>query len=168
MDSFESDLEQVHNKLHELAWKLRQVPWGTLTSSVPRGLFRMAQAESPTAYLEEIRADLTSLSQQVSHEPSARLIAGRIHAKVDLLVRLCVLHGQADVSTHDFAKNLMTKLVTRRQHVEAIESQIASLELQQSALKNTLATTRHVEQQLAIQSELGHLERQLTQARDML
>lgn len=160
-------LEQLHSRLPELAWKLRQVPRGAFLSSVPRGLFRTVKPECPTAYLEEIRADLVSLSQQDAYTSSA-LIAARVHAKINLLVRLCVLQGQQDRPANDFVKSLMTKLVTRSQQVQVIEDQITSLQEQQMALRKTLSKTEDVERQLLIQSELGYLARLLTEAKEGL
>lgn len=165
---FDHDLESLTRRLPELAWKLRQVSRSAFLSGLPRGLFRTIQPDNPAAYLEEIRADLVLLSQHASHERSALLIAARIHAKIDLLVRLCVLHSDLESPVHDFSKNLMSKLVTRRQQVESLENQIASLEMQQSALQKTLALTKDVQKQLAIQAETGQLERLLTQTRDAL
>ena len=119
-------------------------------------------------FIRPIRADLAALNQQLRYERSAQLIANRIHSKINLLVRLCVFHGPAESPASDFAKNMITKLVTRRQQVQDIEDQIILLKDQQRALTKTLSQTQDVERQLLIQAELGNLERLLTYAQEAL
>lgn len=168
MEKIETIVLELRSRLPELEWKLSQVPFHVFRTHIAKGLFRTQQPKNPIAFLDEIRMDLMSLNQHILHEQSAHFIADRIRTKIDLLVRLCILYGQTEAPARDFTKNLLTKLVTRRQQVQDIENQIALMQTQQAALMKTLSQAHDVESQLLIQAELGQLERMLVQAREAL
>lgn len=150
-------LKQISQRLPELEWQLKKVEPAYLKASMPAGLF------SSKSYLEEIKSDIQSLSQQQS-STARQFLADRINRKIHILVSICVqATPRKEQEKPQFSLNAIN---TRHQWLQSMEKKIQQLTEQKNALLQSYRQQKVVALQLKIQQELGILQQQLTLAEE--
>lgn len=165
--SIKKILAELQARLPELEWKMNALGTAYLFNSLPKGLFRSYLEPCAIHYIAEIKENINTLAVQ-KNELSAHYLAQRIDQKINVLVRLC--HIQANKPKVErkpqFGLEMMS---TRQQWLQSLEKDIARLTEQQLALTKTLHQLElngKTEARLALQAELGELEKHLTLAKE--
>lgn len=155
-------LNALESRLPELEWRIGYINPSLLAQALPAGLFRPQIEPSSAGCIDEIKQDIAALARQDS-EKSAFFLANRIHQKINVLIDLCKTRDNKPQT--DMMQAVLYKINTRKQHIEALESDILSLEIQKKSLKKRAASLETESSQLVllkIQKELGAIERKLT------
>lgn len=165
----DESLSVLSARLPELAWKL-ETRYSVFSPKLfPRGLFNYQFEMTPHSCINEIKADLQSLSAQ-KNERSARYLAERVHQKINVLVQLCRVGD--DKKTSEQPPTFSVQAInTRQQWLQTLRENIARLQTQQQALTATLDNLqrgRDSQAILKLQAEIGKVERSLTLAKDIL
>lgn len=159
-------LTRLSARLPELEWMLNRLGRAFYSGLLPRGLFPEKITLTPRDCMDDIRTDLKRLSQQ-TEAGRIRYLADRVHQKINVLVHVCQRHTHSPVSTKSSHTLDLTTLSTRQQWLKTLEEELAALQAQQQALKNTLLTLQgQAEATLRAQTALGELERRLTLAQE--
>lgn len=156
-------------RLPELEWKISGLGTSFSTQSLPRGLFNTHFGLTGALCIEEIKADIQTLTSQDSVH-SAMFLASRIQQKINVLVALCQTHSKHNKSEERVYFGL-NKLSTRQQWIGSLEEDVHTLTLQHEALLRALEQMKrnaNVSALLGVQGELGALEKRLTLAQEAL
>ncbi len=158
-------VEQISARLPELAWKLNALGSTLKANTLPPALFRARVEITPQSCIDEIKNDLTVLSQQTGQR-SVNYLADRIHQKINVLVRLCQVHARKNIPQRQVHFGVQT-LSTRQQWLQVMRDDITRLTEQQHALTCALNNAKSTPQALLqLQNELGEAERCLTLAKE--
>ncbi|KTC76844.1 coiled-coil protein [Legionella brunensis] len=160
--SIHSSLKELEARLPELEWKMSTIRHVFPTKNLPRGLFRLPEEAEPSAFIEDIKADLKTLAKHQS-EYTGYYLAQRIEQKINVLVALCSLERNSSQKT----KCSLQMITTRKTFVENVEKEISVLELQQQAIVKRLEQ-KDERLSLSLKSELGEIEKRLTLAKEAL
>ncbi len=160
-------LAKLEARLPELEWKMNALGGAISTKFASRGLFRSAFERDSNFYLDEIRGDLKALGAQ-KNRTSAYYLANKINQKINVLVQFCQIQGnKPKVNTKlQFGVNMIN---TRQQWLQTLEKDILMLKHQQQAMTKSLANLEknsNIEASLALQQELGEVQRRLTLAQE--
>lgn len=169
MNSLDDLLTELNSRLPELEWKIKSLGTNISIHHLPRGLFKTRSEFCGQQYIDEIKADLKVLSQQ-NNKRCAHYVAEQIKSKVNVLVTLCQL-DQKKPKSHGKEYFGLGMLSTRQQWMQSLEHEIATLVLQQKGMISTLEQMnkiKNTEAILALNSELGALEKRLTLAKETL
>ena len=161
-------IKQLQRRLSELQWQLETTRCLNHELKIPYGLFRCGRYAIADQYIQEIHTDLLALEQSLS-SIAEQYIAEQVNSKVSVLVALCVQHKA--LSVHKPCDGVwLDALMSRNQHIQAIEKRIAQLKEQQAAMQQALGPAQRLntEQKLSCQSELGEVMRQLTLLQEQL
>jgi hypothetical protein len=162
-------LVELSSRLPELEWKISSLNHSFSSHSIPKGLFRPHPEFSAVACVNEIKEDITALSQQ-KNERSANFLATRIQQKINVLVTICNLGNQKNKREEKVHFGLQT-ISTRQQWIQGLELDIEILSKQQDAMTKALQAMRYNknnEALLNLKAELGEVERRLTLAKETL
>lgn len=158
---------ELSARLPELLWRMNKLKVNVGLKRLPEGLFSKAYDRTPACCINEIKADLKVLKQQLNPK-AAQFIAGKVSRKINVLVRLCQLQGNKKWVENP-EKFSIQAIHTRQQWLHTLEYDIRSLTTQHEALKKRLdgsEHTRDTQKMLTLQSDLGEIERQLTLAKE--
>lgn len=157
-------LKELKERLPELEWQLSKPEFIFRRKSIPRGLFR-TPTTTTTAFVEEIKNDIERLQTQ-SEPQIAHYLAGRIHQKINFLVRLCCTNRAHESQSPP--KLTLDALSTRQQWLQNLELRIHELSKQHEALEIAWRQKRPAssDAQLALQEELGIAQRRLQEAKE--
>lgn len=165
-ENIEPVLTELTNRLPELEWQLNQVNWlSFFNENLPNTLFRCGKTTQVKAYIEEIRYDIANLANQTYESNTQQYLADTIRRKINTLVKTCQLTQRSNTPV-SLEQTFITRLMSRQQQLNELESKIQDLERQQAALSKTLSKTYQTEMKLSLQAELGKLEKLLTLARE--
>lgn len=164
-------LHELAARLPELEWKINSLGSRLLTSSLPKGLFRSRLDMDAAACVGEIKTDLQRLANiNKKNKLSANYLAGQIQQKISVLVTLCHLQAKKTKPEEKLVFGL-DKISTRQQWIQTLEKEINHLTLQRDALANSLVQLKMrgtPQAILQLQSELGEIEKKLTQVKERL
>ena len=156
-------------RLPELSWKLNTLYSVLNPRLLPVGLFRYQFEMTPKSCIDEISADLETLSHH-THQLSSDYLARRVSQKINVLVQLCQTHKNKKATKHTMPFGVKA-ISTRQQWLVALQEDIDKLSREQQTL---LSTVQRLQKKsapdviLSLQSDLGEIERQLTEARETL
>lgn len=162
-------LHELAARLPELEWKINSLGLELSTNSLPRGLFQSRLDMNATVCIAEIKTDLQRLADK-KNELSAYYLAEKIRQKISVLVTLCHLQASKPKPERKLGFGL-EKLSTRQQWIHTLEEEIDHLTIQRDALANSLAQLKmrgSAQALLKLQSELGEVEKKLTQIKETL
>ncbi len=169
MNNIDELLAELTARLPELEWKINSFTSLIRNQNLPRGLFRSGPELTGMSCIEEIKADIQTLSQQKSKQ-SAQYLASKIRQKVNVLVALCQMESRKN-KRDDRAHFGIKMLSTRQQWIATLEQDIKALERQQQAMTKTveqMQRSSNITAVLSLQAELGEVEKRLTLARETL
>lgn len=169
MNNIDELLAELTARLPELEWKINGFSSLIQNKNLPRGLFRSGAEFTGMSCIEEIKADIQTLSQQKSTH-SAHFLANKIRQKVNVLVTLCQIESRKN-TREERAHFGMNMLSTRQQWIATLEQDIEALERQQQAMIKTFEQMQrgsNITAVLSLQAELGEIEKRLTLARETL
>ncbi|KTC94403.1 primosomal replication protein [Legionella erythra] len=160
----------VHGLLNELSARLPELEWKLANLhafnplSLPKGLFQTANTPDASAFIAEVKKDIDRLARRNDLQ-SAHFVAERIKQKINVLVSLCQLHDKSSLRAEkpDYT---LPRIMTRQQWLQSLEHEMEVLSHQQQALFNRQQKHLDAEAQLALQAELGALEKRLTLLRE--
>lgn len=164
MSSIKAYVSELSARLPELEWKLKSLPVLPLPNQLPHGLFRERLEVTAQSFVDEIKSDLAILTQK-ANEQSAHYVAQRLSQKINVLVRFC----QQNVIQNPKPQSLgfgVQSLSTRQQWLQGLHEEQSRLDRQRQALKSALLrvqTEQKIQSVLALQMELGEVERRYTQ-----
>lgn len=162
-------LQTLEARLPELEWRMGALGPALSENLFPRGLFRSCPHPTPAFYIGEIKNDIKILASQESFQ-TADFLARRIQQKINVLTTVCHLQKQ-DIKVQRPLYAMASIISSRRQRVEALEADIAKLEIQERAMEAahaSLQVSGEKEALLKLQSELGLVKRELTLMREHL
>lgn len=162
-------LEALEARLPELEWQMNSLVILLSEHSLPKGLFRSKFNFEPSFYIAEVKADIKTLASEGSLL-AAEFLAKRIHQKINVLIAVCKTRQQ-DSNVERPLRAVMSMIHTRKEWVESLEKEIANLSIQQQALHNThqkLQQKGEITAMVAIQKDLGAINRQITLAQERL
>lgn len=165
MESIKATLQQLNARLPELERKLSRLPVA-LPNQFPRGLFQEQIEPSAQGFMQDIRTDLTRLSEQ-KDEQSAYYLAARISQKINVLVHFCQKNASLPKVPNAPALGLQ-ELNTRKRWLKALEDEITALQMQKAALMSRINKDPGQAAFFQLQQELGLVERELTLAEENL
>ncbi|MFI4917956.1 MAG: hypothetical protein ACHP65_00205 [Legionellales bacterium] len=169
MDYLNELLATLSARLPELEWKVDGLGSAFLSHGIPRGLFRSNFELTGRKCIDEIKADIQVLSKQ-KHEASAFYLAQQIQKKINTLVILYQRHSRRNkvLERGHFGVKMLS---TRQQWLQALESDINLLLMQQQSMMKTLEQMKLGADAVAIlsvQKEVGEIDKRLTLAREAL
>ncbi|CEG58077.1 primosomal replication protein PriC [Legionella fallonii] len=162
-------LVELTARLPELEWKISSFNLFLSSHDIPSGLFRSGPELTGEGCINEIKADIQTLSQQ-KNERSAHYLSNKIRQKVNVLVTLCQMESRKNKMEEKVHFGIKM-LSTRQQWIATLEQDIKALEKQQLAMINTLEQMQrnsNITAILSLQGELGEVEKRLTLARETL
>lgn len=152
-------LNTLEARLPELEWRMRSLNLHILEQALPPGLFQPRIELTPALCVQEIKQNIAALASQDS-EPCAFFLANTIHKKINVLIDLC--KTAATKQPREKIHSLITGIQTRKQHIEMLESDIAALEIQKTALETRAKQVIQPSVLLKLQVELGEIEKKIT------
>lgn len=165
MDYLQQVLSELNARLPELEWKIRDLSLSH--KNIPHGLFRIKHGLSGNLCVEEIRADILTLSRQ-NNDRGIHYLAQRIQRKIDVLVTLCQIDNRKSKPVEKVSFGL-NSLSTRQQWLKTLEQDIQALTIQKLALTKTLEqkkSTHNATTYLNLSAELGEIDKRLTLAQE--
>lgn len=169
MNDINQLLVELTSRLPELEWKISNFSTFISNHTIPKGLFHSSSELTGPVCIDEIKADIRTLSQQKT-ECGANYLANQIKQKVNILVTLCQMESRKN-KVEKKAHFGIKMLSTRQQWIATLEQDVKTLEKQQQAIRKTLEQMKDNSNATAIlniKSELGEVEKRLTLARETL
>lgn len=164
MQTLEDLIQELEQRLPELAWRLQKINMAFLYKSLPQGLFTISSDASFSDYIQDITFELSRL-QQASSPAIQQFLGDKIKRKVNVLVNICV-QPQNKAATVETKLNIK-RFRTRHQWLQDAEKEIVQLKQQYTALLNTANRDYlNTAAQLNIQQELGELQKKITLAEE--
>lgn len=167
--SMNASLADLLARLPELEWQFSKLGTSFSPKGLPRGLFRLQDDEAgSSSYIGEIKADIAALADH-NNVHAVRYLALKINQKIAVLVALCAhqkRHSPLKIGPTDLDA---TFLGTRMERLNDLELTIKMHGEQKEALVKALMqreSLRDSEAQLALQRELGEIEKCLTLAQE--
>ncbi len=154
-------IKAVETRLPELAWKISLLPHRMTLRALPKNLFALSPDAHPSACVAEIKEDLSRLYGFHHNEQKYCYLATRIEQKIEVLVRLCQIETKKQGSKLPSAQ-MMMRLCRRKHWVEELEQTINQFKQQYQHLKKKTMECKDTEIQLAMQAELGVLQKKIT------
>ena len=170
MDYIEDLLDELNLRLPELSWKLGTLNPGINRFHLPHGLFRSRYEAGGEACIQEIKTDIQNLLRE-KNSAGALYLAERIKQKVSVLVRLCQLDETSKQPLEQPARFALKELSTRKQWFESLEQELEQLKSQHQALSSALERSAKIldtQRTLAMQHELGQIEKRMTLVKEDL
>lgn len=151
-------LDELETRLPELEWKLRLYLNGIPKTSLPRGLFQTKDMQA-TPIINEIKSDIEIL-KQYEQTNIGFYLAQKIRRKIYVLVNLCF---EKDAQQESIPKiNFLNRLQGRQQLIQAMQNHLMKLVEQKNALLLRLNRKNVTNIQLALNKELGAIEKEIT------
>ncbi|STX48735.1 coiled-coil protein [Legionella hackeliae] len=144
-------INELEARLPELEWQMSSLGHSVSTKMLPKGLFRLPDEASPSAFIDDIKTDLKRLSDSQNTHGSYYL-AQRIRQKINVLVGLCRL--EAKQPSERQGKFYLNVITSRQNFVGELEKEISLLAQQRQAILNRLEQV-NVGLQLTLKAELG-------------
>lgn len=160
-------IQDVRQRLPELAWQLERLAKHMRLWKIPRGFFRTPNGSTVEAFIAEIEQDIEQLEAQ-SNTHAQNFLATQLEAKINLLTRWVTVQKNQKSET-PMAQSIVRKLMDRRQWLEEMEAQMTSLEQQIISIRKQLKKHQnqsHPEHQLELQNALGKSEQKLSLMRE--
>ncbi|KTD07448.1 hypothetical protein [Legionella jamestowniensis] len=150
-------LDELEARLPELEWQMSSFGHTISTKILPKGLFRLPETASATAFINDIKTDLKRLANH-QNEQSGFYLAQKIQQKINVLIALCRL----EVNPAPRQSNYLSMITTRQHYVEELGKEKELLLQQRQALINRLEQTNDLGTRLNLNAEVGEIEKRLT------
>jgi len=160
-------IEEIRQRLPELAWQLERLAKHMRLWKIPKGVFRSANGATVGEFMREIEQDIEQLEQQ-NDVQAQNYLAKQLEAKINLLSRwVSVQRKQA--SETPAVQSIVRKLMDRRQWLLEMEGNIAELEHQIQVIREQLDKHKgqgNPEYQLELENSIGRSEQKLCLMRE--
>lgn len=162
-------LNRLSARLPELELKLSAPDIIISASALPRGLFRNQLGFTAKTCIDEIKADLQKISVY-KNEHVTFYLSERVEKKINVLVKLCQSKKKTQLPEHQAILGVQA-IETRQQRLKSMQQTIDRLIQQKAELETSLTLLvkeNNTQAILSLQSQLGQLERQITQTQEVL